>query len=340
MALELFANNAHGLLSAGISSGDLSLTLQSGEGALFPSPGSGEFFRISLVRADLSNQEIVYCTGRSGDVLTIERAKEDTTAIAFFAGDRVRLRPTAGMINDIASVLDEESELIRYDGWSGCGTGANNFSEWGLSTNIQSPSSEIPSHISGKPSNRPFAASATQLLGAYYGISYIRFWRGNAANRGGFDIWLRWAASNAYDTWVYAGMDSTNGAYSPATTNPPYRLTIGQIGFGTDMQGVLGTTYKLLHSSGGGSVTQIDTGIPRSSISIMMARFYAPPNASYIDAYLTDLITGAAYTNRVTTNLPTTSQFLVPRVNIYGASSIAIHLFGCWSYAVNQSEPI
>lgn len=89
----LVANNAVGALASSINTSVLSIALGSGQGALFPSPGAGEFFYITLTRASDGGIEIMKCTARSTDTLTVVRAQDGTTAKSFAASDRVELRP-------------------------------------------------------------------------------------------------------------------------------------------------------------------------------------------------------------------------------------------------------
>lgn len=99
MSYPLFANLAGGTLASGITNSATSLTLTAGQGALFPSPGTNQFFPLTL--QDQSNPatvEIVYCTARSGDVLTVVRGREGTTGLAFNAGDYAQNRPTAATL--------------------------------------------------------------------------------------------------------------------------------------------------------------------------------------------------------------------------------------------------
>lgn len=94
----LIKNNAIGVLSAGITSSDTSLTLNSGQGALFPSPTGSQYFFATLISA--TTTEIVKCTARSADTLTIVRAQDNSTAAAFIAGDRLEIRPIAAMFDE------------------------------------------------------------------------------------------------------------------------------------------------------------------------------------------------------------------------------------------------
>lgn len=99
-------NNAFGTLSAGITTSDTTITLDSGQGARFPTLSSGDYFFGTLVDTS-NNLEIVKVTARSTDSMTVTRAQDNTTATAFAIGDRFELRPVAGLfeaIQDEASV--------------------------------------------------------------------------------------------------------------------------------------------------------------------------------------------------------------------------------------------
>jgi hypothetical protein len=101
----LFANNATATLASGISSGATAIALTTGQGALFPAPTGGDYFYATLVDA-ANNIEIVKCTARSGDTLTVARAQQSTTAKAYLASDRLELRVTAGALQEIQTLAD------------------------------------------------------------------------------------------------------------------------------------------------------------------------------------------------------------------------------------------
>jgi hypothetical protein len=89
---QLFTNNAISLLAAPIGSGDVTLRVMSGMGALFPQPtGDGsDYFLVTLEDQGATVREIIRVVGRSGDVFTeIIRAQEGTAARAWnaVAGD-------------------------------------------------------------------------------------------------------------------------------------------------------------------------------------------------------------------------------------------------------------
>lgn len=97
--VAIFANNATGKLGGDITTSSTTLILQTGNGALFPAPTGGNYFPITVVKDD-GTLEIMKCTARSVDTLTVTRSQEGTTAKAFTIGDRVSLRMTAGSLVD------------------------------------------------------------------------------------------------------------------------------------------------------------------------------------------------------------------------------------------------
>lgn len=87
----VFTNNAESTLASGIGGGSTSLTVATGEGALFPSitAGGGEKFEILVVEG--STSEYMTVTARTGDVLSVTR----TDSNSFDAGATVKLVLTA-----------------------------------------------------------------------------------------------------------------------------------------------------------------------------------------------------------------------------------------------------
>lgn len=95
---QLFANNAASRLVAGITNTSLSLQVATGDGALFPSPTGSDFFLATLSKISSgieTNREIVKVTARAGDVFTIVRAQEGTSALVYAESDYISLRHTA-----------------------------------------------------------------------------------------------------------------------------------------------------------------------------------------------------------------------------------------------------
>lgn len=122
MAYYLLKNRAESTLAAGISDADLSLTVATGEGALFPATGDFLVTICALSGSTESNIEIVKCTARSTDTLTIVRAQEGTSAVSHAQDELVELRITAGVLEDIegkaasAAANMTDHTIIRGDG--------------------------------------------------------------------------------------------------------------------------------------------------------------------------------------------------------------------------------
>jgi microcystin-dependent protein len=102
MGIKL-TNNAFATLASSITSSSTSITLTTGQGARFPSLSGGDYFYATLVDTS-NNLEIVKCTARSTDVLTVVRAQESTTARAYNTGDRLEIRLTAATFEDATAV--------------------------------------------------------------------------------------------------------------------------------------------------------------------------------------------------------------------------------------------
>lgn len=102
MPLKL-ANNAISRLSAGVSAAVTTLAVSPGDGAKFPALSAGDWFPLTLVKAD-GTLEIVRCTARSSDSFTVVRAQEGTEAAAFSAGDRIELRSTKAAMDSYAQL--------------------------------------------------------------------------------------------------------------------------------------------------------------------------------------------------------------------------------------------
>lgn len=127
--LQLFSNNAISLLQVSISTTDMSITLQPGQGDLFPTPQlTGEFFLITL--EDIANptiREIIKIASRVGDTLIVAssgRGWEQTDALNWAANDtlvdhritaetirQAFLQPTPTAVSSDLEILDEGNSL-------------------------------------------------------------------------------------------------------------------------------------------------------------------------------------------------------------------------------------
>jgi hypothetical protein len=127
-----FANSAFATLASGINNSATSITLTTGQGARFPSLSAGDYFFATLIDTS-NNLEIVKCTARSTDVLTVTRAQESTTARAFSTGDRIELRITAQGLVDASG--DLASGTLAIPGTSASGAIARLYEDTDNGTN-------------------------------------------------------------------------------------------------------------------------------------------------------------------------------------------------------------
>ena len=110
-ALQQWANNASSTLYAAITESSTNLQVNTGDGALFPALTGSRFFMATLcnVTSGVETQiEIVKVTDRAGDVFTIVRAQEGTTANIYAALAKVSLRATAGFMSSLVTLDDSQ----------------------------------------------------------------------------------------------------------------------------------------------------------------------------------------------------------------------------------------
>lgn len=101
--LNLFTNNAATTLASGINNTDVSLTVATGTGALFPNPTAGQYFYCTLAN-NAGTVEIVKVTARSTDTFTIVRGQDGTTAVSWNTGDKVELRLVRASLNNFGQL--------------------------------------------------------------------------------------------------------------------------------------------------------------------------------------------------------------------------------------------
>lgn len=103
MAFLKIKNRAFSTLASGVDDTTTSWTLATGEGAKFPTAGD---FHVTC------EDEIVKCTSRSTDVLTVVRAQEGTSAAAHVSGKAVELRITAGVVENVQTELTNHNATV------------------------------------------------------------------------------------------------------------------------------------------------------------------------------------------------------------------------------------
>ena len=190
----LFTNNAAATLASSITSTATSLTVTTGQGALFPTITGSNIFYATLTDAATGNTiEIVKVTARSSDTFTIVRGQDNTSGHAYSAGDKVELRLPAIVLQDFpqldvantftganaygtpASItLTNATGLPVSTGISGLGTGVATALGAGVSGSgnialVTSPTITTGVFTGAKETQSAISASAIDLtLGNYF----------------------------------------------------------------------------------------------------------------------------------------------------------------------------
>jgi hypothetical protein len=103
----LHRNNVSTTLNGAITAGQTSITVT--DGSEMPLPTGGDYFTLTL-DDQAGVEEILHCTARSGNVLTVSRANEGTSDLNWPDLSLIELRLTAATIDSkITELLDDAS---------------------------------------------------------------------------------------------------------------------------------------------------------------------------------------------------------------------------------------
>ena len=154
MGNRQFSDNATSILAATITSGSTSVQVSTGEGALFPTLTGTEYF-IATLQDTAGNTEYIKVTAVSGDVFTVVRAQEGTTAQAFTANlARVELRNTAGTMS---AMYQKDGDTLTGD----MNGGGHNITNVVLGANV---SMESATEIVNTPVRGATGITTNQLV--------------------------------------------------------------------------------------------------------------------------------------------------------------------------------
>lgn len=105
-----FLNAFESRLATSLDAGVTTATLEAGDAAAMADASSNKQYPLVLAERDIRGvdvrREIVYVTGRSGDDLTITRAREETGDDDWPAGTVVEYRMTAGVLDTLVQPDD------------------------------------------------------------------------------------------------------------------------------------------------------------------------------------------------------------------------------------------
>lgn len=253
MAIKI-SNFASATLQNTITSGDTSIVVSSGGGALFPTLSAGDYCYITL-QDNLNNFEIVKATARTGDTFTVTRAQEGTSARAFTAAVTiVALRLTAQTFLDLAySTTDSSASSVLI------GTGSKTF------TVSSGKNFSIGMYLIAADNAAPTTNSMYGQVSSYSGTTLII----DVTNIKGSGTKTAWTISMAtpggFGTYASAGANADISSITGLT---------GEINFARDTVAATATTTPLW-ASGAGNL-QDWTGTPT------ITNFPAAPNAGCV----------------------------------------------------------
>jgi hypothetical protein len=138
------ANNAFGTLAASLSDVATTLSLNSGEGARFPTLGGSDYFYLTLIDTS-NNVEIVKVTARSSDTMTIVRGQDGTTARSYAVNSRAELRPVAALFDTKADVAYVDAQVATKLDDVAPGTSGNVLTSNGTTWTSAAPSGGVTS---------------------------------------------------------------------------------------------------------------------------------------------------------------------------------------------------
>lgn len=113
MVEYLFENEAVGTLDTAIGTSDVTLFLETGDGANFPSITGSQVFRCLIYDEAQGTTEWVTCTAISGDQMTVTRS---ASPVAFAAGAKVELRLESQALDNFLQQGTERTVASDPDG--------------------------------------------------------------------------------------------------------------------------------------------------------------------------------------------------------------------------------
>ena len=148
--MQLFSNNAKSTLSASITNSATTIPIVAEVMGVMPTPTAPDYYLATLTNAGRTLVEVVKVTGRSANNLTVVRAQEGTTGLAWGSGDIIEMSVTKGTLERIPQNK---------------ATGTNSYAMFGALPTANDEALAIgPSAFTGQPSvwiaNTPYTYGA------------------------------------------------------------------------------------------------------------------------------------------------------------------------------------
>ena len=255
MAIK-WTNNASTTLASSISASTTTITVASSGGALFPTLGAGDYFYATLVDSS-NNLEIVKVTARVGDVMTVVRGQEGTSAHSYVGGDKFELRPTAAGFASAAA-----GENIVALPISQGGTGAGNAADARANLDVvQDPGANgiMVRTADGASTARSIAAGSGISVSNGSGVSADPTVTntGVLALTAGSGISISVGQDNK--TITNAGVKSFNGTTGDVTftADPPVVQVFTSSGTWTKQSGLKAVLVEVVGGGGGGGARYV-----------------------------------------------------------------------------------
>lgn len=248
MAYDPHGNLSYGAVAVAPSpaASGVSLTLSAGQGADFPAPGA-QGYNVTIWPAGVaplrSNAEIARVTGKTGDVLTIVRAQEGTSARTILVGDQIANTVTAKVFEDIENAIPLASQFVAataaFAGTNASGTIAST----GISVSVGPGGAALKG--SGTYTQRSGTIEFTNSNGVTFGLQTDGVMTAS--------VQTNYQTPGAYLTTARASNDAIG--LNTAKTNVTW--TVNSSGLSLDAGGYAGTNGAIT----GGSITVNSSGV-------------------------------------------------------------------------------
>jgi len=162
------------------------------------------------------------------------------------------------------------------------------------------------------------AAAAGSAAGTRFGLN--NFWRGNAANLGGFEYTTLFGTPT-----IAAGTRGFVGLNTAAIGNVEISTLTNLVGFGFDSTD---TNWQLIRNDGAGAASKTDLGgsFPKANqTTLYRVSVFCRPNSSDIFVEFSNLGSGLTATSTLSADIPANTTFLQSQVYLNtGAAAVAV----------------